>query len=280
MKNDRGSFLTITSLQNPRAKSAMSLREREHRDQTGLMLIDGLQELGCALHNHHIPVEIYWCPEACKDDAKQAVEECRRRGAKMYECSRKVLEKITYGNVSGGWVAVAPQVKHQLEKLPPAKPALIIVAEKVEKPGNLGSILRSADAAGANAVIVCDGATDVNNPNVVRNSRGAVFTVPVVESSNEATRAWLRQRGVRIVATTPHTEHTYTNVDFLRDTALVVGSEHEGLSSFWLEAADLQVRIPMLGQMDSLNVSHVVTVVLYEAVRQRGMDRKPTTENR
>lgn len=270
MKPNLDASLVITSLQNPRVKKVTSLREREHRDPAGLMLIDGILELERAIRNHRRPVEIYWCPDLCKNDARQIIEKCRQAGTQLYACSQKVLEKMTYGNVSGGWVAVAPMLKGSLAQLRLTKPVLVVVAEKVEKPGNLGSILRSADAAGAQAVIVCDGKTDVHNPNVVRNSRGAIFTIPVVEATTRDTLEWLKKEKMQIVATTPNTGQLYTDIDLRKNTAVVVGEEHEGLTRTWLDAADVSVKIPMLGQVDSLNVAAVVSIVLYEAVRQRG----------
>jgi TrmH family RNA methyltransferase len=250
-------------------KKVTALREREHRDPARLMLIDGILELERALQNHHAPVEIYWCPELSKNDARRIIEKCRQMGARLFECNQKVLEKMTYGNVAGGWVAVAPQVKCSFAQITLTRPALVVVAEKVEKPGNLGSILRSADAAGAQAVIVCDGKTDINNPNVVRNSRGAVFTVPVVETTSAQALEWLRKEKIQIVATTPHADRLYTDIDLTKNTAIVVGEEHGGLSTTWLEATDTAVKIPMLGQGDSLNVAATVSIILYEAVRQR-----------
>jgi RNA methyltransferase, TrmH family len=270
MKEDPNSSLIITSLQNPRVKKVTGLREREHRDPTGLMLIDGLLELERALANNHVPMEIYWCPEVCKNDARRIIGRCREQGVQLFECNQKVLEKMTYGNLAGGWVAVAPQVKYSFNQLKITRPALVVVAEKVEKPGNIGSILRCADAAGAQAVIVCDGKTDINNPNVVRNSRGAVFTVPVVEATSQETLAWLKKEKIQIVATTPRTDRLYTDLDLTKNIAIVVGEEHEGLSATWLQATDQIVKIPMLGQVDSLNVAAVVSILLYEAVRQRG----------
>jgi RNA methyltransferase, TrmH family len=150
----------------------------------------------------------------------------------------------------------------------PADP-LLVVAEAIEKPGNLGTILRSADAAGVAALVVCDRCTDVNNPNVVRASIGTLFTVPVAEAGSAETLAWLRANGAQILAATPHAEREYTDVDLRGPTAIVVGTEQYGLSDAWMREADLRVRIPMLGQADSLNVAAATTILLYEAVRQR-----------
>jgi TrmH family RNA methyltransferase len=146
----------------------------------------------------------------------------------------------------------------------------VVVAEAIEKPGNLGTILRSSDGAGVDAVIVCDRCTDINNPNVVRSSVGTLFTMPVVEASTADTLTWLRTRGIRVVATTPHTDCLYSDADLAGPVAIVVGTEQYGLTETWLAQADVEVRIPMLGTADSLNVASATTILLYEARRQRG----------
>jgi TrmH family RNA methyltransferase len=156
-------------------------------------------------------------------------------------------------------------------RLPPAP--LLVVAEAIEKPGNLGTILRSADAAGAHAVIVCDRCTDINNPNVVRASIGTLFSLPVVEAAGDEALDWLAGRSIRTVAASPHAAALYTEADLAGGVAIVLGTEQYGLSERWMRRADLTVRIPMLGQADSLNVASAATLLLYEAVRQRGTAR-------
>ncbi|MCX8107869.1 MAG: RNA methyltransferase [Verrucomicrobiae bacterium] len=148
---------------------------------------------------------------------------------------------------------------------------LVLIAEAVEKPGNLGTILRSADATGVAVVLVCDPCTDINNPNVVRARIGTLFSVPVVETTSDRALDWLRRNNLKIVATSPHAEKKYSDEDLRGSIAIVVGTEQYGLSRTWLEVADVQVRIPMLGQADSLNVATATTILLYEAVRQRGL---------
>ncbi|MGQ9661298.1 MAG: RNA methyltransferase [Kiritimatiellia bacterium] len=148
---------------------------------------------------------------------------------------------------------------------------LVVVAEAIEKPGNLGTILRSADATGVTAVLVCDRCTDINNPNVVRASIGTLFSLPVVETTSAEALVWLRAHKIQIVAASPHATQKYTEVDLRGPTAIVVGTEQYGLSPTWLEAAHVRVRIPMLGQADSLNVAAATTILLYEVVRQRNL---------
>ena len=157
----------------------------------------------------------------------------------------------------------------------------MIVAESIEKPGNLGTILRTADAAGVNAVIVCDRCTDIHNPNVVRASTGTLFAVPVVEAGGDEALAFLRGRGFKILAATPHTPNLHSDVDLTGNVAIAVGTEQYGLTAKWMDAADLRVRIPMLGLADSLNVAAATTILLFEAVRQRiaaGMVQVPPAE--
>jgi TrmH family RNA methyltransferase len=176
---------------------------------------------------------------------------------------------MSYRDRPDGLLAIAPQVTRQLADLKlPANP-LLLVCVSIEKPGNLGTMLRTADATGVDAVLVCDPTTDVHNPNVVRASVGTLFTVPVVECGSAEARAWLQERGIQTLATTPDTEDIYFNVDMRPPTALILGCEQLGLDREWLAQAGHKIRIPMLGQADSLNVSAACTLVLYEAVRQR-----------
>ena len=262
--------MVITSLQNPRVKTVVGLRQRSDRDERGEMIVEGYRELKRALDNQHFPKAVFYCPALFMGSNEPAIiDRAREAGAESFECSAPVFEKMSYRDRPEGLLAVAPQVRRTLEDLQvPANP-LIVVAQAIEKPGNLGTILRTADAAGVHAVIVCDRCTDINNPNVVRSSIGTIFSVPVAEASTDATLAWLRERHVRILAATPHTEFEYYDVDLRPGTAIVVGTEQYGLSEQWMTEADLKVRIPMLGQADSLNVAAATTILLYEAVRQR-----------
>lgn len=261
----------ITSLQNPRIKEVVKLRRRPHRDAVGLLIVEGYREVQRALANHWKPQSLFYCPSLYLGKNEGAVvEQCRAAGAELFECAEAVFRKIAYRDRPEGLLAVGPQIKRTLAELEiSASHPLILVTEAIEKPGNLGTILRSADAAGVEAVIVCDRTTDINNPNVVRASLGMLFAVPVVEASSEDALQWLRARGLRILAATPHARQDYTEVDMTRPTAFVLGSEQYGLKSLWMERADEQVRIPMRGQADSLNVAAAATILLFEAVRQR-----------
>ncbi len=170
-------------------------------------------------------------------------------------------------------MAIAPQthltLKTLAERLKNIPNPFLVVAESIEKPGNLGTILRSCDAAGVHAVIVCDPTTDIHNPNVVRSSVGTLFTIPVCEADGDETLAFLKNHGISIVAATPHAKSEFTKVDLTRGVAVAVGTEQYGLSKRWMEQADIQIRIPMFGVADSLNVASATTLVLYEVVRQR-----------
>ena len=263
--------MQITSLQNPRIKHAVKLRQRSHRDRDGLILVEGYRELKQALDHRHPVREVFFCPACFQGTNEDAlIERCREAGADLVECSQPVFEKLAYRDRPEGLLAVAPPIQRALAGLElPACP-LLVVAEAIEKPGNLGTILRSADGAGADAVVVCDRCTDINNPNVVRASIGLCFALPVVEAETAETLAFLKERGIRLVATTPHADTVYTEADLAGPAAILVGTEQVGLSESWLDAADVRVRIPMLGRADSLNVASATTLLLYEAARQRG----------
>lgn len=268
----------ISSLQNPKIKRVVRMRRRSHRDEEGVLVIEGYREIKRALENRHRPAELFYCEELFQGSNEPAlIEQCRQAGAEIFSCSPAVFEKIAYRDRPEGLLALASQIRLGLADLNlPANP-LVLIAEHIEKPGNLGTMLRSADAAGVHAVIVCDTCTDINNPNVVRASIGALFAVPVVDAPTAEVMAWLKERGIQSVAATPHTDRMYTDVDYRRGTAIVVGTEQYGLSAEWMKQADAQVRIPMRGQCDSLNVAAAATILLYEAVRQRlAGDTKPT----
>ena len=260
----------ITSLQNPRIKNVVKLNKRSVRDEQGVLLVEGYRELRRALENGWKPVELFYCRDLFLGGNENAlIEQGRAAGAEIFDCSEPVLRKISYRDRPEGLVAVGPQVRHKLGDIVFRAVPFVVVAESIEKPGNLGTILRSADAAGVDALIVCDRCTDISNPNVVRASIGTLFSVKVVEASTEEAMAWLRAREIRTVAASPHAEQMYTDADFTTGVAVVVGSEQYGLSSRWMTEADVKVRIPMLGQADSLNVASATTILLYEVVRQR-----------
>lgn len=279
----------ITSLQNPRVKQLVKLRDRRARDDAGLFLIEGYREVRRAVEAGVKLQELYCAPEwFLGENEPLLIEAAQRAGAEVFELSRPVFAKVSYRDRPDGLLAVAPQWKRTLtdlatmvgrglsptgdggRKAHPTDPFLLVV-EAIEKPGNLGTLLRSADAAGVDAVLVCDPVTDLFNPNVVRSSTGVLFSVPVVVADSAEVRAWLRDQGIRAVATTPAAPALYTESDLRGPLAIIMGSEQYGLSEFWLKESDLLVRIPMAGQADSLNVAMAAIIALFEAVRQRSL---------
>ncbi|MCS6771042.1 MAG: RNA methyltransferase [Kiritimatiellae bacterium] len=263
-------MISITSLQNPRLKELIRLQKRPYRDERGLVVVEGYREVKRMLDNGRAPLALFFAPEFYQGaNEPEIVRRCAEAGAELFECSREAFAKVAYRDRPEGLIALTRQVRLRLADLSLPERPLLLVAEAIEKPGNLGSLLRSADAAGVHAVIVCDRCTDIHNPNVVRSSIGTLFSLPVAEAESEETLRWLREREIRIVAATPHAEREYTEVDMTVGIAIVVGTEKFGLSEKWMSAADERARIPMFGQIDSLNVAAATTLLLYEAVRQR-----------
>jgi TrmH family RNA methyltransferase len=265
------SELVVTSASNPRLKAVAALRRRRVREEQGLTVVDGHEELVLALDAGVVPRTLLHCPELMLDPEAGAtlVERARAAGARTIRCGRAAFEKVAYREGPDGVLAVVPVAGVALADLDLPADALVVVCEGLEKPGNLGAVLRTADAAGAAAVLAADPATDWGNPNVVRASKGTVFTVPVATAPTEEVLRWLRSRGVRLVATTPDTSTLHTDVDYRGAVAVAVGTEKTGLTSAVLDAADARVRIPMHGRVNSLNASTAAAVVVYEAVRQR-----------
>lgn len=273
------SFPVLTSLQNPRVKQVVKLRDRAEREQTGLFLIEGYRELLRAVDAGH-PVEtLFICPSLFLGTNEQAlIQRILKKGSLLQECSEAVFRKISYRDRPDGLLGMAPQQHLSLSdlegKLAKQHPPFLVVAEAIEKPGNLGTILRSSDAVGVDGLIVCDRCTDIHNPNVVRASVGTLFTVPVVEAAGRETLSWLRERGISIVAATPSAQKEFTEVDLAGSVAIALGTEQLGLSQMWMQEADIQVRIPMNGVADSLNVAMATTLLLYEVLRQRNSGRR------
>ena len=267
--------LHITSAANPRLKALATLRRRRGREQTGQTLVEGYDELGLALSAGVRPETLFLCAELMADPARQedVVEAAAAAGAEVITLSRPAFEKVAYREGADGFLAVVPAVFASPEDLRLPDQPLLLIAEGVEKPGNLGAMLRTSDAAGVDAFVAADPVTDWGNPNVVRASKGTVFSVPVAAAPTAATLQWLSARGVRLVATTPDTETLHTDVDLTGPVAIAVGTEKTGLTDEFLDTADVRVRIPMSGKVNSLNVGTSAAIVLYEAIRQRGTGR-------
>ena len=272
--------MEITSPSNPKLKHVVKLRTCSERERSGEMIVEGYRECRRALDGGYRPRAIFHCPDLyLKNEHERAlVEECASRGAEVYSCSKTCFGKIAYKERPDGLLMVGPHVSVRLRDLKLPENALVVVTEAIEKPGNLGTILRSADAAKVAAVIVCDRTTDVHNPNVVRASTGTMFSVPIAEATSDEALEFLKARGFRILAATPHAEKLHFEVDLTGNVAIALGAEQYGLSAKWMDGARLRVRIPMLGTADSLNVSSAATILVYEAVRQRiaaGLVRVP-----
>lgn len=261
--------LHITSASNPRLKELVALRRRRTREETGSTLLEGTEELSLALEAGVTPFAVYHCPELMQDYGPEVVETARAAGAQVVELSRTAFDKVAYREGPDGVLAKVPAPGLSWDEVElPAHPFVLLV-EGVEKPGNLGAMLRTADAAGVDLVVAADCVTDWGNPNVVRGSKGTVFSVPVVASTREQAWTRLHDLGVSIVATTPDTDVEHTDVDYSGAVAVAVGSEKYGLTAEALAASDHRVRIPMVGRANSLNVATSAAIVLYEGVRQR-----------
>ncbi len=265
----------LTSTQNPKVKHVIDLRDRRIRDQSGQFIIEGYREILRAFESGCVMESLFYCPSLFLGiNETELIRPIEDSGTKLFVCSEKVFRKMSYRDRPDGLIATAAQKRQgleELEKILKGKDHVpfLIIAEAIEKPGNLGTILRSSDAVHLDALIVCDKCTDIYNPNVVRASVGTLFTVPVIESASDETILWLRQHHISIVAATPSAELEYTKVDLRGPIAIAVGTEQLGLSDKWMQQADIQVRIPMLGVADSLNVAMATTLLLYEALRQR-----------
>jgi len=264
----------ITSTANPRIKNVVRLTtNRRHRDQQRLTVVEGSREVRRCLDAGVIPTEAYLCPEliAPSDaDLADRLSQYTIRNTQYATVSPDVFAKLAVRSDSGGILLVIPYTQTSLDRLPLSPAPFLVVVEGAEKPGNVGAILRTADAAGVDGLILCAGGTDLHNPNVIRASLGTRFTVPVAEAETDGVIGWLKQRGIAVIAASPGGATPYTRTDMRGPVAIVTGSEAEGLSEEWLIAADATVTIPMRGVADSLNLATSTALLLYEVVRQRG----------
>ena len=276
-----GMMEQITSLQNPKIKLLTALQQKSsERRKQGLFVVEGQQELQHCINAGYEVDTVFWCPELsagqnqgdrlfdvnCKFNQKPVplIPRC-------FEVSREVYAKVAYRGSTEGVIAEVRTKNLRLEDLRLGDSPLIVVLESVEKPGNLGAVLRSADASGVDAVVVCDPLTDLYNPNLIRSSVGGFFSVPCVACTSEECIAFLKSRGIQILTAQLQDSHLYYDTDMCRPTAIVMGTEATGLTDQWRQAADAHIRIPMLGRIDSLNVSVSAAILMYEAVRQRSL---------
>ncbi len=264
-----GQSRAISSRHNPRFKAAVALRERRGRDANGRFLIDGLREIRRALDAGVEVAEAFITPPPAHPPAQQLVARLSALGVPLWEVPNDLLARLSFGERVTGVVAVGLAQTKPLESLVLPEVPLVAVVTGVEKPGNLGAILRSADGAGISAVVSANPKTDLYNPNCIRASLGTVFSMRVAAAPPEEVLNWLLDRGLRVLATRPDARQDYTAVDLREPTALVLGAEDQGLSDRWRHPAVVPIRIPMLGRADSLNVSVAAAVLFYEALRQR-----------
>ena len=265
----------IQSRHNDQIKNLVKLRERKHRERQERFLVEGLRELSHALHSEYNLETIYYCPEYFPTDQHlQFIHEVRnQQETQLVRVSEEAFDKATYREGPDGIIGIARQKAHSIQtlKLPPYP--LLMILEGIEKPGNLGAILRSADGAGADAAILVNCRLDLYNPNVIRASQGLLFSVPIACTEQTFLANWLAEQKIRCIATTPDTSKLHWDPDYRKPTALLFGSESNGLSDYWLNRATERIRIPMAGQADSLNVAAAAAICLYEAKRQRFEDK-------
>jgi len=254
----------ITSAQNPKIKEIIRLRKPRERRKENLIIIEGRQEIELARQAGLEIVELFYCQDFAGSKKIAGLSE-----EIITPVVPAVFEKISYRENPDGFLVLARLKYLELGKIKLSQKPLIIILESLEKPGNLGAILRSADAAGVDAVIVADPETDIYNPNVIRASLGTVFTNQVAAASTEEARNWLAKNKIKSLAATPEAKKIYTEADYKGAVAIIMGEEHPGLSKDWLEKVDEKIKIPMRGKIDSLNVSASTAIILFEAVRQR-----------
>lgn len=290
---------TITSAQNPKIKELLTLQEKSRvRKEKGLFVVEGRRETGHCLNAGYRPRTLFVCREIISEDDLEMIlasigpaqEASARKGlgrdaegrqdtlpgirkgkgqCNIIDIPAHLYDKVAYRGGTEGIIAIMEWKSRTLGSLELQENPLIVVLESVEKPGNLGAVLRSADAAGADAVIVCDPLTDLYNPNLIRSSIGAVFSRQVALASSEETISWLKERGIKILTAQLQDSVWYYDTDMRQGTAIIMGTESTGLTDIWRKAADSHIKIPMLGELDSLNVSVSAAILLYEAVRQR-----------
>lgn len=239
------------------------LRKREHRQKTGWTIVEGYPEVSCAIQRK-VPVKyLFICPELFQDELNEFADQ------NVTEVSKDVFAKMAFGSRLKGILAICEPHQYQFVDLILPPNPLVVVLDQVEKPGNLGAVLRSADGAGIDAVIACDAKTDIYNQHVVRSSIGNVFTVPTVGADQQDVFQFLKKNNICICVATAKTDQEYTQCDFTQPSAIFVGNEHQGVDPFWVDNADEMLKIPMLGQGPCLNVAVSASILIYEAVRQR-----------
>ncbi len=261
----------ISSLQNPGIKNLLQLSEKSRvRKEQNLFIIEGAREIARAKVNGYDFDSCYFCPSILSEDSRKILNSLEKN-TQLYEVSQTVYSKIAYRENVDGMLVTARMRKFVLDDLKLKEHPLILIVETIEKPGNLGAILRTADAAGLDAVMICDPQTDIYNPNVIRSSLGCLFSNQVVTCDSREAMSFLHKKGIRIFAAALQDSVNYQYEDFTKGSAFVMGSEADGLTEIWRKEADRIIQIPMAGIADSLNVSVSAAVLVFEAVRQRSI---------
>lgn len=256
-------------MQNPKIKNIIKLNKGRERREQNLFILEGAREMSLARSAGYLIHSAFVCPELfSKTDYPDVLDNIPENI--LYEVSLAVFEKIAYREGSDGLIALARPKEHGLENLSLSTNPFIIILEAVEKPGNLGAILRTADAAQADAVIICDPATDLYNPNAIRSSVGCLFTVQTAVCSSQKALSFLQRNNIKSFAAELQASQWYQDTDFTQPSAIIMGTEADGLTGFWLQNADARIKIPMRGKIDSLNVSVSTAVLTFETMRQRG----------
>jgi TrmH family RNA methyltransferase len=257
----------ITSIQNPFIKSLVLLQEKaKNRKHTGTFLIEGRREVSLALKGGYEIVNILFYPEICSAIEAQKISNT----TELIEINKEVFQKLAYRDTTEGVLAIAKTKSQHLSDLKLSDNPLILVAEAPEKPGNIGALLRTADAANLDAVIIANPKSDLYNPNIVRSSVGCLFTNQIATGTTSEIIAFLKDRKINFYCATLQNSTTYHTQDYTTPTALVVGTEATGLTQEWRDAATQNIIIPMQGEIDSMNVSVAAAILIFEAKRQRG----------
>lgn len=257
----------IISIQNPFIKSLVLLQEKaKSRKQTGTFLIEGVREISIAIKGGYTIETILFLPELISENQTKKIA----TNAELIEISKEVYQKLAYRDTTEGILAVAKTKSMQLTDLKLSKNPLILVAEAPEKPGNIGALLRTADAANLDAVIIANPKSDLYNPNIVRSSVGCLFTNQIATGTTSEIITFLKDRQINIYCATLQNSTSYHNQDYTKPTALVVGTEATGLTEDWRLASNQNIIIPMQGEIDSMNVSVAAAILIFEAKRQRG----------
>jgi RNA methyltransferase, TrmH family len=258
----------LTSVTNPRIKHIVQLSKARDRKLYDTIVVEGYREISMAMAHGFACKEIYYCPEIANNTSISTfIQEFQHP---VYEISRVMFEKVAYREHSDGLIALFTPKTLQLKDVRLSKNPLVLVVESVEKPGNLGALLRTADAAGLDAIMVCDAKTDIYNPNVIRSSLGCIFSQQVITCTNTEAIAYFKINGISTFAAALTAKKFYYETDFRIPSAIIMGTEADGLTETWLKGADEQIKIPMGGKVDSLNVSTSAAILVFEALRQRG----------